>query len=87
MDEVLARQLTRQLKLLNFWITTLAVVMLVGFLILGYLIFKVITFTHDITDKFTDLQQKTSQTLDVQKKLCATKTVGSLLQNKTSACN
>lgn len=86
MDEMLQRQLLRQLKFLNFWIKSLAVFMLVGFLVLGFLIYKVITFTHNIEDKFTALQQKTSQTLDVQKKLCDTKSVGAVLQNRTNAC-
>jgi len=87
MDEVLVRQLTRQLKLLNFWITFFGVLFVIGFIILGVLIYKVITFTHDAENKFTSLQQKTEQTLNVQKQLCTTKSVGSLLQKDTGVCN
>lgn len=86
MDEVLLRQLTRQLKLLNFWITLFGTLFLVGFIVLGVLIYKVVTFTHEATSKINDLQQKTSQTLNVQKKICDTNSVGGLLQKETRAC-
>jgi uncharacterized membrane protein YjgN (DUF898 family) len=86
MDEIAVRQLTRQLKLLNFWITFFGVLFLACFLILGVLIYKVVSFTHDATSKMNDLQQKTSQTLNVQKQLCDTKNIGSLLQKETDVC-
>ncbi len=87
MDEVLVRQLTRQLKLLNFWITLFGTCMLIGFVILAILIFKVITFTHDVSNKFTSLQQQTKQSLNIQQKLCSTSGVGSLLKKETGSCN
>ncbi len=86
MDEALLRQLTRQLKLLNFWITFFGVLFLIGFIVLGILIYKVVSFTHSAETKITNLQQTTSQTLDVQKQLCDTKSLGSFLQKETSAC-
>lgn len=86
MDEILARQLTRQLKLLNFWIRLFGIMMLIGFIIIGILIYKVITFTHNVENKFTSLQQKTEQTLNVQKQVCDSSTFGNLLKKDTGAC-
>ena len=87
MDEQLIRQLTRQLKLLNFWITFFGVLFLVAFIIIGVLIYKVVTFTQDTADKINDLQTKTQQTLDVQKKICDSDTISSLLNKKTGVCD
>ena len=87
MDDLLVKQLTRQLKLLNFWITLFGTLFLISLIVIGVLIFKLVTFTNRTADKISDLQDKTSQTLNVQKKLCDTKSVGSLLQKETNACD
>ncbi len=87
MDETLVRQLTRQLKILNLWITFFGTLFLISLIIIGILIFKLVSFTQHTADKITDLQQKTTQTLNVQKKLCDTKSVGSLLQREAHVCN
>ena len=87
MDEVLIRQLTRQLKLLNFWITFFGVLFFIGFVIMGILIYKVVTLTHDVSNKFTGLQQKTEQTLNLQKDICGSGKIGSILRNNTGSCN
>lgn len=87
MDEQLTRQLIRQLKFINFWITLFGTLILIGFVITGFLIYKVVTFTQDTTSKLNNLQQKTEQTLNVQQKLCDTSSVGSLLKKQTGICN
>ena len=87
MDEQLVKQLTRQLKLLNFWITFFGVLFLVAFIIIGILIYKVVTFTQNTADKITDLQQKTQQTLDVQRQICKSDAVSSLLKKGTGVCD
>ncbi len=86
MDELLLKQLTKQLKLLNFWITLFGTLFLIGFIILGVLVYKIVTFTQNTSAKFDRLQQKTEQTLNVQKKLCDSKNVGSLLQRQSGVC-
>jgi hypothetical protein len=49
MDEQVARQLTRQLKIINFWITFFGTIIVVTLLILGFFIFKMVMFvTHFI---------------------------------------
>ena len=46
MDEVLVRQLVRQLKIINFWITLFGTVIVVALIVLGILVFKVATFVR-----------------------------------------
>lgn len=70
MDELTARQLVRQLKIINFWITFFGVTFLITFAIFGVLIFKVVTFMRTTEQKISDFQVKTSQTLDVKDDLC-----------------
>lgn len=86
MDEVIIKQLTRQLRVLNIWLTFLGVVMIVGFVILGILIYKVLSFTHDVSNKFTTLQQKTEQSVNIQKQLCDIKNIGTFLHKETTVC-
>jgi predicted PurR-regulated permease PerM len=69
MDEALIKQLTRQLRLLNIWITFFGIMFLVGFIVIGVLIYKVVTLTHDVSNKFDSVQQKTEQTLNLQKQI------------------
>lgn len=85
MDELLIRQLTRQLRILNIWLTFLGVIFIVGFVILGILIYKVLSFTHDVSNKFTSLQ-KTEQSLNIQKQACSNSSISSFLQKNTSIC-
>jgi predicted PurR-regulated permease PerM len=87
MDEVRLKQLTRQLKLLNIWISIFGVLFLAGFVVMGIFIYKVVTLTDNVSNKFDNLQQKTEQTLDLQKQICQTKTAATLLQKATDICN
>jgi CBS domain containing-hemolysin-like protein len=86
MDEVLLRQLVRQLKLMNLWIATFGVLILISLAIVGILLFKAITFLHDATTKLTDTQQKVSQSLDVKQQVCANKSISSLIGQGSNLC-
>jgi heme/copper-type cytochrome/quinol oxidase subunit 2 len=70
MDEVLVRQLVRQLKIINFWITLFGTVIVVALIVLGILVFKVATFVRTTEQKVSDLQQKTVNTLNVKDDIC-----------------
>ena len=70
MDEVLVRQLVRQLKIINLWITLFGTVIVVALIVLGILVFKVATFVHSTEQKVSDLQQKTVNTLNVKDDIC-----------------
>lgn len=70
MDEKLARKINRQLRgirlMLGFF-TLLFVAMLV---ILGFIAWKVVTFTHDVNNKITNIETSTQQKLDIKSELC-----------------
>ena len=70
MDEVLVRQLVRQLKIINFWITLFGTVIVVALIVLGILVFKVATFVRTTEQKVSDLQQNTVNTLNVKDDIC-----------------
>ena len=70
MNEELTRQLVRQLKVINFWITLFGSLIVATLLVLGFLVFRVFTFVHSTEQKVTDLRNKTTQTLNVKDDLC-----------------
>lgn len=86
MNEELTKQLTRQLKLLNIWISVFGTLIIISFLIIIFLLFKVVTFVQDTSQKVSDLQQKASQSVDVRSQLCKSDSVGSFLQDKSDVC-
>lgn len=86
MDEVLLRQLTRQLKILNIWISIVGVTILAAITISIYLLVKVITFVQNTSDKITNLQQKTESSLNVKQQVCDSKSLSSLLQDRSTLC-
>jgi sensor histidine kinase regulating citrate/malate metabolism len=86
MDEVLLRQLVRQLKILNFWITTVGLLILAAIVICIVLLIKIVAFVHNTESKITDLQQKTTQSLNVKQQLCTNKSISDFLQNKSTVC-
>lgn len=70
MDENFQRQLIRQLKILNFWITTMGILLLAALAIIGFLLFQVITFIRETGSQVQQLQQNTSEQFDVQQRAC-----------------
>ncbi|MDQ3065201.1 MAG: hypothetical protein M3Q36_02935 [bacterium] len=70
MDEVLLKQLIRQIKVLNFWITLFGTLFLIVLLVSGFLLFQLVTFMRDTKQSIEGLQNSTSQTLDIQKRVC-----------------
>jgi uncharacterized membrane protein len=70
MDELVAKQLTRQLKILNRWLIAMTTLFVLAMVIIGILLFKIITFVHDTRDRITDVQQKADNALDVKGRFC-----------------
>ena len=77
MEEAVAKQLTRQLKIINFWISLFGSIIVIVLLILGFLVFKMVTFVQSTEQKVTDLRNKTAQTLNVKDDLCKNSILGS----------
>jgi hypothetical protein len=81
MDDLLLRQLVRQIKILNTWVTVFGTLVLVSFIVMLILIFKAVTYIHDTTQRLASLQQQTQQSLDIKTKICDDKSLTSLLGN------
>lgn len=86
MDENVAKQLIRQLKIMNLWISIFGTLILAMLLVLGYLVFKVVTFVHDTNDKIETISIQTKESLDFKSKLCKSDSVGDLLMSRTEIC-
>lgn len=87
MNEELTKQLVRQLKILNFWIATFGVLMLVSLGIIGFLLFQVITFVRESSQNVTNSIESAQQRLDLKQQACeGTDSFSKFLRNQTSAC-
>ena len=87
MNEDIERKLLRQLKLLNFWITTFGVLLLVTLGIIGFFLFQAVVFIKDTGNKITNFEQTTTQKLDVKSQVCSgTDSFSAFIKNNTDAC-
>lgn len=87
MNDKVAEQLVRQLKLLNFWITTFGVLFLATLGIIAFMLFQVFTFVKKTNDTVVNFKDETTQKLDVKSKTCNGQ--GSVAEwlRSTGACN
>jgi len=86
MDELVVKQLTRQLKIMNFWISIFGSLILATLLVLGFLLFKVVSFVNDTNEKIDSISQQTKETLDFKTRFCSSDAIGGFLADKTNAC-
>lgn len=86
MDEVLLRQIVRQLKFLNFWITFFGVLIVVSLSIAGFVLFKIVTTANNSIKKLDSFQQQTAKSLNVKQQLCSDGSLKSLLGSQTTFC-
>lgn len=86
MDEVLLRQIVRQLKILNIWITVFGVLIIVSLAIGGIVLYKIAMVANNSAKKFESFQQQTSKNLNVKQQLCADTSFSSILNSQTSIC-
>lgn len=70
MDEKLQKQLIRQMKILNFWITTLGISLLIGLAVVGFFLWQVVSAVQNAADRIQNFQTQTSEQLNVKKQLC-----------------
>lgn len=86
MDEQLAKQMVRQLKILNLWISIFGVLILSALMVLGFFVFKIVTFVNDTNSKIENLTVQTKETLDLKSRICESDSVGSFLRDQTETC-
>lgn len=82
----LQKQLVRQLKLLNFWVSTFGVLILLCIGIVGFFVFKTVMYVKDTTDKLTTVQQQATDKLDIKKQVCGGSDAFAEFVKSTGAC-
>ncbi len=87
MNEQVEKQLVRQLKILNFWITTFGILLLLALGIIGFFLYQTAMFVKNTSDKITTIQQQTTQQLDIKSKVCEGSDAFSSFVKSTGACN
>lgn len=84
MDEKLARKINRQLRAIKVMLGFFTLLMITTLVILGFIAWKVVTFTQSVNTKITNIEQSTQQKLDIKSQLCSTATRNALT---SSFCN
>ncbi|HEX8182981.1 MAG TPA: hypothetical protein VF575_05275 [Candidatus Saccharimonadales bacterium] len=87
MDEQLLRSVQRQLRAIKIMLGFFFVMILAMLAILGFITYKVVTFTQDITNKVTNIQDQTKQSLNLKSQVCENKSLTNLLGSNNSLCN
>jgi len=88
MNEELQRQLIRQLKVLNFWISVYGAIILIVLITVVVLVWKIVNFTNDTRQQIGDLRTTVSEKLDVKSDICeGNNSLGDFLKDKTGFCN
>lgn len=87
MDQHLEKQLIRQLKILNTWITIFGTLMLIILGIIGFFLYQTAMFVKTSSDKLTDFQKQTSQQLDIKSRVCSGNDSFANFVKSAGACN
>lgn len=86
MDELLLKQLVRQLKIMNIWISIFGTLILVTLAILGVLVYKMVSFVNDTNAKIDNITTQAQESLDFKSKFCDANNVGDFLRERTQIC-
>jgi cell division protein FtsL len=89
MDEQLLRsvqKLQKQLRAIKIMLGFFFFMLLAMLAILGFVTYKVITFTQDVTNRITNIQTQTRESLDLKTKVCDNKSLTGLLGSNNDFC-
>lgn len=76
MDEKLIKALTRQMRILNFWVTIYGTIILIVLIFLSVTLFRVVSYVNN-------LNKKVESSLDVKTKICSNDSgLANILQDK-----
>lgn len=83
LDPALLRQLVRQLKIINFWISLYGSLLLLVLGVILYLIFQVVGFVRDTNDRIDTMRDN----VNVQRQACDSEgSLGDFLRSTTKLC-
>jgi hypothetical protein len=86
MDELLLKQLIRQLRIMNIWISIFGTLVVLALAALGFMVYKVVAFANDTNHKIEALTTQTKESLDFKNKACKSDSFGGFLQGSTDLC-
>lgn len=88
MDEALVRKLSRQVRVLNFFLTFFSLIFLTVLAVTGFIAYQALQEVRDAKQTLNSLQRDASANLDVKNNLCdATGTLGTLLRQQSDVCD
>jgi predicted PurR-regulated permease PerM len=70
-DEKLLKRINRQLRTIRIMLGFFTLVTLAVLAIWIFIAYKLVTFTHNIDNKVTNIQNSTNQKLDIKSQLCS----------------
>ncbi|MDQ5963379.1 MAG: hypothetical protein QG629_461 [Patescibacteria group bacterium] len=70
MDERVAKQLARQLKIMNFWITFFGTIIVILMLTIGFFVYKTVVFVRTTQEQIVQIQTKAADTLNIKDDVC-----------------
>ncbi|HET8709519.1 MAG TPA: hypothetical protein VFL85_04545 [Candidatus Saccharimonadales bacterium] len=70
MDEKLLKRINRQLRGIKIMLGFFALLLIVILAIMAFTAWKVVTFTHSVNTKITNIEKTTQQKLDIKGQLC-----------------
>ncbi len=86
MDEALARQLLRQMKIIKRLLTFFTLLFIASLIVGGIVMYKVVTFVNQTSKQISDFQQKTGQNIDLRDQLCSNQSISAYLPDKGAIC-
>ena len=87
MNEQLLKQLVRQMKIMNFWISFFFFFVVIAIIICGFLLWQVVSFVNDTNRKIDGIKTQAGDSLNVKKNTCeGNKDFAKFLREKTGAC-
>ena len=85
-NEVLLKQLVRQMKFMNFWITLFGTIGVIAIAVLAFFIFQLVTFIGETNTKLEGVKQEISQSTDIKRQVCTGDTTLSRFLISSGAC-
>ena len=87
-NEVLMKQLVRQMKIMNFWVSLFGSMIVVGMVIAAFLLWQVVSFVNETNKKIDAVRTSTADSLNVSKKACeGTDDFSKWLQKNSGLCS
>ena len=85
LDNELLKKTLKNLKILNFFMGFLAIITVISILIFGAVLFILVNFLQDMTERVDKFQQQTEATLDLRSQICSDPSASRVLGDSVCA--